>query len=184
MILSRVLLVPFVAVVLVFGTLVYHFATNIRSQAVAKLAYIADAHQDIIEEFLREKSFDIQYIAASNSFEQLGQEARLDEILKLLQAQSGAFLDLGVFDSEGNHIADREILRLNANAKITGPGIIGNDRERGNRPVTDSRSDCICNTGGCCRRLVSRDTRHHDETGREDPNQCQKAWPLEFPASR
>jgi len=105
MILSRVLLVPFVAVMLVFGSLVYHFAMNIRSQAGARLEYIANAHRDLIEEFLREKSFDIQYIAASNSFEELGQDKRLSEVLKLLQGQSGAFLDLGVFDGEGNHIA-------------------------------------------------------------------------------
>ena len=41
-ILSRVLLVPFVPVMLVFGTLVYNFATTLRTQVGSELVRIAE----------------------------------------------------------------------------------------------------------------------------------------------
>ena len=105
MILSRVLLVPFVTVMLVFGTLVYYFAANLRHQAEEKLVNIATGHRDLIEQFLRERSFDLQYVAASNTIKEITDEARLGEIFSRLQMRSRAFLDIGVFDENGNHVA-------------------------------------------------------------------------------
>ncbi len=105
-ILSRVVLVPFVAVMLVFGTLVYYFATNLRSQAQAKLARIADGHRQLVEQFLHERSSDLQFVAASNSFERLRHNGELAEVLEHLNKETGgAFFDLGVFDQYGNHVA-------------------------------------------------------------------------------
>ena len=62
-ILTRVLLVPFVAAMLVFGTLVYYFAGNLRDKVETELALIADGHRRLIEQFLGERSLDIQYVA-------------------------------------------------------------------------------------------------------------------------
>lgn len=105
MILLRVLLVPFVAVMVVFGTLVYYFSTNLSRQASAKLAYLADAHKSLIEQFLHERAADLQYVAASNSFDEISGNSNLAGVFKRLQTMSPAFFDLGVFDAEGNHIA-------------------------------------------------------------------------------
>jgi len=104
-ILRRVLLVPFVVVILVFGTLVYFFATNLRTLVESRLVRIADGHRALIDQFLEERSFDIQYVAASNSFQTLGDEAELAKICEQLQRRSRAFFDIGVFDADGNHVA-------------------------------------------------------------------------------
>ncbi len=105
MILSRVLLVPFVAVMLVFGTLVYYFATNLRSQVEERLAYVADGHRQIIEQFLHERCSDLEYAASSHSFEELSGARRLAEVFEALQTRTQAFFDLGLFDAQGNHVA-------------------------------------------------------------------------------
>jgi two-component system NtrC family sensor kinase len=105
MILLRVLLVPFVAVALVFGTLVYYFGTNLSGQARAKLVSLAEAHQDLIEQFLRERSANLQFVAASNSFEEVGDDKKVSAVLERLQTMSPAFFDLGIFDANGNHVA-------------------------------------------------------------------------------
>jgi len=104
-ILSRVLLVPFIAVMLVFGTLVYYFATNLREKVESELALLADDHRRLLEQFLRERSLDLQYVARAYSFEELSRDGRLDEVFKHLQLCSQAFFDIGVFDEEGNHVA-------------------------------------------------------------------------------
>ncbi|MFH1537546.1 MAG: ATP-binding protein, partial [bacterium] len=48
---------------------------------------------------------DIEFAAASNGFEEMSRDERLTEVLNLLQVRSPAFLDLGVFDEEGKHVA-------------------------------------------------------------------------------
>jgi len=105
MILLRVLLVPFVAVLLVFGTLVYYFATNLGGQVRDKLEYLAKGHQSLIEQFLRERSADLQYVASASSLANLSANDHIQVELDHLQTLSKAFFDLGVFDAEGNHIA-------------------------------------------------------------------------------
>ncbi len=105
MIMSRVLLVPFLAVMLVFGTLVYYFATNLRSQAKEKLTHLADGHRHIVEQFLNERVSDLRYVAISDRFENLKDNDHLAQVLDRLQGQSRAFFDIGVFDDAGNHVA-------------------------------------------------------------------------------
>ncbi|MBI5115416.1 GHKL domain-containing protein [Candidatus Poribacteria bacterium] len=105
MILSRVLLVPFIAVMMVCGTLVYYFAVNLRGHVATELSRIADGHCRLIDQFLGELSFQLEFVADSHSFKELSSNGRLEEILSLLQTGSQAFFDLGVFDEHGNHVA-------------------------------------------------------------------------------
>jgi len=104
-ILTRVLLVPFVAAMLVFGTLVYYFAGNLRDKVKTELALIADGHRRLIEQFLEERSLDIQYVARAYSFEELSSNGRLTEVFERLQMRSRPFFDIGVIDEAGDHVA-------------------------------------------------------------------------------
>ncbi len=105
MILTRAMLVPLVLVLAVCCTLVYYFAVNLREQVASKLERIADEHRRSIESFLDERVSDLRLIVLSYSFDELGGSGRLGEVLERLQAGSPAFLDLGVFDEQGNHAA-------------------------------------------------------------------------------
>jgi two-component system NtrC family sensor kinase len=104
-ILRRVLLVPFITIMLVCGTLVYYFATDLSEHVASELVRIADGHRNLIEQFLKDRTYDLSFIASSFSIEELKQEKFLSEMFIRLQKNSPAFFDIGVFDHEGNHVA-------------------------------------------------------------------------------
>jgi len=104
MILSRVLLVPFIIVMLVCGTLVYYFAANLSEHVSRELANTADGHRRLIEQFLKERAFDLELIADSRKIGAINHND-LVVILEQLQKGSPAFFDLGIFDEQGNHVA-------------------------------------------------------------------------------
>ena len=45
---------PFVVVMLVFGTVVYYFGTNLKSRVTTELVRIAEDHRRLVEQFLGE----------------------------------------------------------------------------------------------------------------------------------
>lgn len=105
MILGRVLLVPFIVVMLVCTTLVYFFASNIKNSVAKNLLDIAEGHRNLIEGFLSERASDLKTMAQLLDTKQLMSQERLEEVFQTLQNTSPAFFDLGVFDEEGNHVA-------------------------------------------------------------------------------
>ncbi len=105
MILSRVLLLPFVIVMLVCGTLVYYFARYSRDQVEEDLARIASGHRRFIGQFLAERASDLQLATSLYSIRELRDTGRLVELFRSLQKKNMAFFDLGVFDEDGNHLA-------------------------------------------------------------------------------
>lgn len=104
MILVRVLLLPFIIVMVVFGTVAYYFGTNLKSRVFTELALIAGDHRRLIEQFLEERVANLNFAAASYGLVELEGDERLSLVLRDLQESSRAFFDLGVFDEQGNHV--------------------------------------------------------------------------------
>ena len=104
-ILIRGWLAPFVTLILVSTTLVYFFAIYSRDRVEQELASIASNHRHMIDQFLAERASDLQFAASSSSFDEVSNQAHVPGLLKSLQSGSGAFLDLGVFDEKGHHVA-------------------------------------------------------------------------------
>ncbi|MBC2717846.1 MAG: GHKL domain-containing protein [Desulfobacteraceae bacterium] len=111
-ILTRVLLAPFIILMIVCSTLVYYFATNLFDRVESELIRVADDHRYLIEQFFSERTEDLQFIAGANHFKSIHRQDRLADIFQVLQSTSPAFLDLGVFDKKGNHIAYEGPYRL------------------------------------------------------------------------
>ena len=105
MLLIRVLLVPFIIVMVVFGTLVYYFASYSGKQVKAELVRIAADHCNLIDQFLKEKVANLQFISSLYSIDEMKNATQLNRIFRNLQAGSTAFFDLGIFDERGNHLA-------------------------------------------------------------------------------
>jgi two-component system NtrC family sensor kinase len=105
MILIRVLLLPFIIVMVVFGTVAYYFGTNLKSRVFTELALIAGDHRRLIEQFLEERVANLNFASASYGLDELEGDERLTLVLRDLQESSRAFFDLGVFDEQGNHVA-------------------------------------------------------------------------------
>ncbi len=102
---SRVLLIPFIILLLVCGTLVYYFADYAGAHVKSSLMLIADEQRLLIDQFFKEKISKLQFIASSFHLDELNSEAELTAIFHNLQSGSKAFFDLGVFDENGNHLA-------------------------------------------------------------------------------
>jgi len=105
MLIVRVFLVPFAVMLVVYGTIIYFFATYSGRQVRNELVRIATDHSNLIDQFLSEKAGILQFTAASFSRDQLRQKNSFEIIFKNLQAQSKAFFDLGLFDLNGRHVA-------------------------------------------------------------------------------
>jgi len=105
MILVRVLLVPFLIVLAVYGTLVYYFSAYAARQVRAELVRVADDHRTLVDRFLEERVADLRFIVSSYDMETLQDPHRLTRIFRNLQTASNAFFDLGVFDAGGKHLA-------------------------------------------------------------------------------
>jgi len=105
MILLRVLLAPFLVLMLVCTTLVYYFATYSRDQVEEKLRQSAEAHGRLIEEFLVERASDMRFASYSGSLSEYNDEKKLADLFRELQYKSEAFFDLGVFNEKGKHVA-------------------------------------------------------------------------------
>ena len=104
-ILSRILVAPFVILLLVCATLVYYFASTLHARVTSEMIRIVDDHRNMIDQFLLERTEDLKFIANTNDYEFICREHRLAEVFEKLQKSSPAFLDLGIFDHSGNHIA-------------------------------------------------------------------------------
>jgi two-component system NtrC family sensor kinase len=104
-ILVRVLLLPFVVVLMICGTLVYYLGVNIYDHVRAELVIVTEDHRRLIDQFFTERARDLQYIAASADLGEISEDHRIDDYLNHLRQQSEAFFDLGVFDRHGDHLA-------------------------------------------------------------------------------
>ncbi len=105
MILTRAVLAPFAILMLVCGSLIYHFAVYSRDQVRHELAAVVESRLEGIDSFLEERIGDLEFAAASADLEYLSDPGNLARLLSRLQEGSKAFADLGVFDASGSHLA-------------------------------------------------------------------------------
>jgi len=99
------ILVPFIPFILILGIGFYHFKTSIETGTISHMKRIAEDHRQMIEGFLDERKSDLEFIAASYTFLELSRSEQLRLVFERLQKESNAFVDLGVFNTAGIHIA-------------------------------------------------------------------------------
>jgi len=93
---------PF-AITLMIGH--YYFSTSLENGAISAIERIVSDHGRIIDTFLAERKSDLDFIILSTSLEELKQPEHLQRVFNLLKQESSAFIDLGVFDASGLHLA-------------------------------------------------------------------------------
>ncbi|WP_180137623.1 sensor histidine kinase [Desulfoluna butyratoxydans] len=95
-------LVPFL-VLLVVGAIL--FSGAMEKSIMARISQTARDHGMMVDSFLNERRADLALLASISSFEALSSPENLETAFGNLQASSGAFMDLGVFDEAGVHVA-------------------------------------------------------------------------------
>jgi len=105
LIFTSMILVPFVPFILIVGMGFYHFKGSIEENTLAHMNRIAKDHSQMIGGFLDEKRSDLELIASLHTFEELTDPTKLRRVFDRLQIKSRAYVDLGVFNARGLHVA-------------------------------------------------------------------------------
>ncbi len=99
------LIVSLIPLIVLAGVLYQGFSQiyreTIRSQIIAR----ARSHANSLDVFLKERLSIIASIAKTHSFQELSNQDRLQHVFQVIDNQAGGFVDLGIIDSKGNHIA-------------------------------------------------------------------------------
>jgi two-component system NtrC family sensor kinase len=104
-ILATMILVPAVPFFLASAVGVFHFTSAVRETTLSRVVRIAEDHRDAIQGFLDERRSDLEFIAGSWTFGELSRQDTLARVFHELRRKSPAFVDLGVFNTEGVHVA-------------------------------------------------------------------------------
>ncbi|MBW1766617.1 MAG: GHKL domain-containing protein, partial [Deltaproteobacteria bacterium] len=83
----------------------YYFTTSLQANTISKMTRIVEGHCHMIEFFLNERKADLQLIVDSYNFNQISRPEVLQKVFSALQTGSNAFVDLGVFNEAGLHVA-------------------------------------------------------------------------------
>ena len=104
-ILTSMILIPVIPFLLILGVGYYYFTTSIETSTVASMKRIVEDHRQMIETFLQERKAELGLICNSYLFEDLSRREKIQAVFNHLQDVSNAFVDLGIFNGDGVHVA-------------------------------------------------------------------------------
>ncbi len=99
------LLVSLAPLLILGATLYYQFENTCRGKTKEQISYRAQAQAEALDLFLKERTAILNAMADTHSFEHMIEEKNLARIFDVMNARAGAFVDLGIIDSRGNHRA-------------------------------------------------------------------------------
>ncbi len=99
------ILVPVIPFVLVLWIGYSYFINSLEESTMAAMKRIVEDHRQMIEAFLSERTHDLEFIVNDYTFDQMADPEIIDTVFLNLQARTEAFVDLGIFDEKGNHVA-------------------------------------------------------------------------------
>ena len=111
-VLTSMILVPVVPFILILSIGFYHFKTSIETSTITNMKRIVEDHRQLIESFLDERRADLEFVCDAYTFEELSNPETLRNIFDHLQKGSNAFVDIGIFNQAGIHLAYHGPYRL------------------------------------------------------------------------
>ncbi|MGO9620464.1 MAG: ATP-binding protein [Desulfobaccales bacterium] len=91
---------------LVLGAVIYYqFSQSYYTKIMEDMKTLAENRSSSIDLFLDERISQLTNLAHTIPLEKLRDEAFLEKVFNIIQARSKSFLDLGVIDQEGRHLA-------------------------------------------------------------------------------
>jgi two-component system NtrC family sensor kinase len=112
LILASMILVPLILFIVIMGIGYYYFTTSIETSTISSMKRIVEDHRHMIDSFLSEREADLEFILRSYRYEELTDSENLAKVFERLQKESNAFVDLGVFNEKGIHVAYQGPFRL------------------------------------------------------------------------
>ncbi len=102
---TSMLLVPAIPFILALSIGYYYFTTSLEKSTISNLKRVAKDHGQMIDAFLSERKSNISFILHSYKLDTLTDAGMLQNIFKKLKQEFPAFIDLGIFNQDGIHIA-------------------------------------------------------------------------------
>lgn len=112
LILASMIVVPLILFIVIMGIGYYYFTMSIETSTISSMKRIVEDHRHMIDSFLSEREADLEFILRSYRYEELTDTENLARVFERLQKESNAFVDLGVFDERGIHVAYQGPFRL------------------------------------------------------------------------
>jgi two-component system NtrC family sensor kinase len=104
-ILTSMIVIPLIPFVLALLTGFYYFTRSLQTDTESKTKRIVEDHSHMIDSFLRERLGDLRLIMDAYGYHRLRDQPTLEQVFANLQGRTNAFVDLGVFDEAGVHVA-------------------------------------------------------------------------------
>ncbi len=87
------------------ATLYYHFSVSYTAKVLEGLRTLAANRQGSLDLFLEERISQLATLANTNTLAQLSNEDYLNKVFNIMQSRSRSYLDLGIIDQNGDHLA-------------------------------------------------------------------------------
>lgn len=87
------------------ATIYYQFRVSYTAKIMESLRTLTENRRDAIDLFFDERLSQLYTLAHTQSFHQLRNEKYLDQVFTLMQSRSKSFVDIGIIDQDGNHLA-------------------------------------------------------------------------------
>jgi two-component system NtrC family sensor kinase len=90
----------------ILGGVIYHqFSVSYTAKIMENMKTRAENRCNSVDLFLEERIAQLTSVANTQSLDQLRNEDYLGKVFNIMQSRSRSFLDMGVIDEEGNHLA-------------------------------------------------------------------------------
>jgi len=99
------LLVSFAPLILLGATIYYQFFRMYEEKIEEQIRYRARAQAKAVDLFLKERTAILSAMADTHTFHYMIQEKNLSKVFEVMNLRAGAFVDLGVIDNAGQHLA-------------------------------------------------------------------------------
>ena len=99
------LLVSLSPLLILGATIYFQFANMYREKIEEQVKYRANSKAEAVDLFLKERTAILAAMVDTHSFNYMSQEENLSRVLSVVNFRAGAFVDLGVIDSAGQHLA-------------------------------------------------------------------------------
>ncbi len=86
-------------------TIYYQFSVSYSAKIYENLKTLSENRQSALDLFFDERVSQLATIAHTHSLKQLGDESYLNKIFDTMQTRSKSYIDIGIIDQEGNHLA-------------------------------------------------------------------------------
>jgi len=95
-------LIPLVALGV---TIYYQFSVSYSAKIYENLKTLAENRRSTMDLFFDERVSQLATIAHTHTLKQLGEESYLNKVFNTMQTRSRSYIDIGIIDQEGNHLA-------------------------------------------------------------------------------